>query len=37
MHLTSGNELALPKDLLEEPIAVCGWFGFDHFGQEGNT
>lgn len=37
MHLTSRNELALPKDLLEIPIAVRGWFGFYHLGQEGNT
>ena len=37
MHLTGRNELALPKDLLKEPIAVRGCFGFDHTGQEDNT
>lgn len=37
MHLTSSNELALPKDLLEKPIAICGLFGFNHTSQERNT
>ena len=37
MHLTGGDELALAKDLLEEPVAVCSLFRFDHFGQEGDT
>jgi hypothetical protein len=37
MHLTSRNELALSKDLLEKPVAISGLFGIDHIGQEGNT
>lgn len=37
MHLTSRDELALPKDLLEKPITVCSLFGVNHTGQECNT
>ena len=37
MHLTSCNELALPKDLLEKPVIISCLSGLDHAGQEGNT